>query len=178
MSDLILTKNFFLKYGLESLNLTLGFRTGFIFIDLDSFHSLKDVLEALRSEEIRDNLNICLVGSGSVNYKVLNVFNPIALRESVVEIRNIFSTRKFHKLSELVRYIYSIERLSMLTNRERESVLIFKKAGSVNVVSKHMKLTEKTMYTLLRSACNKINLKRLIQLRKFLSSNSFVSNER
>lgn len=178
MSDLILTKNLFLKNGVESLKLTYGFRTRFVFIDLDSYHSLGDILNALRNEKIVEDFNVCLIGTCCVNYKILKSFEPIALSAPISRIKTVFSTRRFHKVSELVRYIYSVERLSMLTSRERQCLLAFQKGGNVNVASTRMRLAEKTIYTVLRNAGNKINLNRLLQMREFLSTNSYVLNER
>ena len=178
MSDFILTKNFFLNSGIESLKLTSGFKKRFVFIDLDSFQSLSDLLDALRNEWFTEDLNVCLIGSGCVKYKVLNKFEPISLNNSINKIKTIFSTRKFHKVSELVSYINSVERLSMLSRREQQCLLAFQKDGNVNISSVRMNISEKTIYAVLRNAGNKMNLKRLLQIREFLSSNSFVLNER
>lgn len=178
MSDFILTNNLFLKSGIECLKLTSGFKNRFVFIDLDSFQSLSDLLDALRNEEFTEDINVFLIGSGCLKYKLLHDFEPIALNCSIDQIKTIFSIRKFHKLCELVRYICSIERLSMLSSRERQCLLEFQKDDNVNIASKRMKISEKTLYALLRNAGNKINLNRLVQIREFLSSISFVLNER
>lgn len=178
MSDLILTKNAFLKKGIESLNPAFRSREGIIFIDLDSFHSLNDILGALREEQVTIDRNVCLIGSGCIKFKILNALEPLALNESLNQIKTVYSTRRSHKVSELVTYIDSIKHLSMLTNKERQCLLAFQKGGGVNVASVRMNLAEKTMYTVLRNIGNKINLATLLQIREFLSSNSFVSNER
>lgn len=178
MSDLILTKNVFLKKGIESLNPAFRSNEGVIFIDLDSFQSLNDILNALNNERVTLDRNVCVIGSCCIKFKILNAFSPIALNESLKQIITVFSTRRLYKASELATYIDSIERLSMLTNKERQCLLAFQKEGEVNVASVRMNLAEKTMYTVLRNVGNKINLATLLQLREFLSSNSFVSNER
>ncbi|MDH6631307.1 UNVERIFIED_ORG: hypothetical protein M2355_000598 [Lelliottia amnigena] len=178
MSDLILTKNIFLKKGMDSLSPAFQSKVRLIIIDLDSFQSLNDIINALRNERITIDLNVCLLGSGCIKFKMLNAFCPIALNKPLSQIKAAFSTRRFHKVSELVSYIYSLERLSMLTNRERQCLLAFQKGGEINVASARMNLAEKTMYTVLRNVGNKINLATLLQIREFLSCNSFVSNER
>lgn len=178
MSDFILTNNLFLKSGLECLKLTSGFKNSLVFIDLDSFQSLGDLLDGLINEGFTEDMNVFLIGSGCLNYKLLHDFEPIALNCSINQIKTILSTRKFHKLCELVRYISSIKRLSMLSSRERQCLLAFQKDDNVNIASKRMKISEKTLYALLRNAGIKINLKRLMQIREFLSSISFVLNER
>lgn len=129
MSDLILTKNAFLKKGIENLNPAFRPMEELIFIDLDSFYSLNDILNALRNKRITLDHNVCLIGSGCIKFKILNAFSPVALNEPLKKIKTVFSTRRLHTVCELATYIDSIERLSMLTNKERQCLLAFQKGG-------------------------------------------------
>ena len=81
-------------------------------------------------------------------------------------------------LFEIKAFMADVSRMSMFTDRQRQCLYALKFFGEINAASKVTGLSEKAMYSIIRSAGDKVNLTSLHHVRQFVSSNYNVLNER
>lgn len=178
MSILAITDNAYFKLGLENLCVSQSFDLKLLVVDLDSFNCLSDILKSIRQQKICDDIKVCFFGGDSVNFRVLNKFKPLKSNNDLHKVRGLISNRKFPALFEIKAFMTDISRMSMFTDRQRQCLYALKFYGEINAASKATGLSKKTMYSIIRSAGDKVHLTTLLHVRQFLSSNYNVLNER
>lgn len=172
MPNLIVTDNFYLEVALKNFLIEKKHGSDLLFVDLDSFHSLCDMLKSIKHIMIDDSVKVCLIGTDSVNYNVLSCFNPISINVNLKDLKSAIYNCKFSTLSEINIFIAGLSESSIFSQREVQCLLTLKMYGDINLSSRVVGLPEKTMYRIVSNAGKKINLTRLLQVRRFLSCNN------
>lgn len=178
MANLIITDNEYLKLGLENLCASQSVESNLLLVDLDSFHCLNDILQSIRQQKICDDIKVCFFGGDSVNFRVLNKFKPVESKNNLGKVKELISSRRFPALFEIKSFMADVSRMSIFTDRQRQCLYALRFFGEINTASRVTGLSEKSMYSVIRSAGDKVNLTSLLHVRQFLSSNYNVSNER
>ncbi|MEG5883765.1 hypothetical protein UXP46_00645 [Enterobacter ludwigii] len=178
MANLIVTDNSYLELALKQLCFNCNAQSDLLIIDLDSFHSLNDMMDLIRARNVNDDVRVCLLGACSVIFKVLIRYKPIRVNEGFNSFKYKITNSRFSTLLEIKLYIESICKMSMFSNRQQQCLYALKTYREVNGISKATGLAVKTVYTIIRCAGEKINLTSLLQVRQFVSSNYSVLNER
>lgn len=178
MANLIISDNEYLKLGLETLGASQGVDSNLLLVDLDSFHCLSDILQSIRQQKICDDIKVCFFGGDSVNFRVLNKFKPVESNIDLSKVRKLISSRRFSTLFEIKAFIADVSRMSMFTDRQRQCLYALRFSGEINTASRVTGLSEKAIYSIIRSAGDKVNLTSLLLVRQFLSSNYNILNER
>lgn len=121
---------------------------------------------------------VCFIGVNGILFEIFGPLKPLSADEPLVTLKQAFLTRQFTLLKDAINFVEDIQRLSMLTNRQKQCLKALKVYGDVHAASRYIGLSEKTVYKLIANAGVKLNLYGLIKVKRFVHNNKIVSNER
>lgn len=170
----IITKNMYLMEGLLSLIGSEGVAGKFLFIDIDSYTSLFEIMRSL--DYINDDYTQCHIIKGTnPNSKALSHIASFDGKAPLMEIiKSINNTAKINKLG-VIKELSQYADLSILSANQKKIAQAASRNRSIPEAARSLNVNIKTADSRVRAIMKKMNFKSINDIRWFIIRNNINS---
>lgn len=175
MGNTILTRNVFVEIALQELLNTCSCKNICV-VDIDSYHSLTELLQAMQDSGLKPDQKIYLLNGVSVYSKMLTPVAAFHLCDSPAHIKDVMVKEKTCDYAYVTKHIMRFRGLSMMTLKEKKIAYALVAYKDVPSMARAMDSNHKTIYSRVRIMADKLNLRDIGQVRKFILSEVSAAN--
>lgn len=167
MENVILTRNVFIGHAFREI-LTEYRCKNICVVDIDSYHSLHEILQVMKSANLNQEHKLFFLRGTSVYSELLASISAFHVLDSLSHLKKVIRVSRVPNYAFAVKYIRSCMKLSMMTHKEKLIADEILNHRNVQSMARAMKLNDKTLYSRVRIMAVKLNLRDIGQVRQFI----------